>query len=217
MEKYIEEHDDLSNNFENKLKNAMNDFYNCLVDLNVLDERLMRNEKNRSLSLLKDNLDVREDQFADFYRTTYKASFAYLAQAQRHRTLKYQMQILKNKEYFVPPIIENDEKLKDEWLNDMNKVKDFNPQGELVLIKENGTYNDFILKCEERLCSAAQLEICRKTKDILTSYQKYLEEHDDPLKKDILNYTKGARCTFPEFKCSEDCHFREGKTLIRKI
>ena len=54
--------------------------------------------------------------------------------------------------YFVPPIIEDDEALVAEWLNDMKTVKEVTPQGELVLISEMGTFDNFILKCKERLC-----------------------------------------------------------------
>ena len=39
----------------------------------------------------------------------------------------------------------------------------------------------------------------------------------NPLKSEMENYTHGARCTFPGFKCSSDCHYLPGKRLIRKI
>jgi hypothetical protein len=96
-------------------------------------------------------------------------------------------------------------------------VKDITPQGELVKINEMGKYEDFILKCKERLCSAAQLEIMLQTKKTLLQYQKSLEESNSPLAKDIKKYTNGARCTFPDFNCSSDCKFNEGKLLVRKI
>ena len=108
------------------------------------------------------------------------------------------MQILKDKEYFIPPIIEDDKELVSEWLNDMDIVSSVYPQGELVLITESGKYEDFILKCKERLCSSAQLEIMNNAKDI----KKYL---------------KGARCTFKDFICTSDCKFKAGKLLDRKI
>ena len=49
-------------------------------------------------------------------------------------------------------------------------VKDITPQGELVRISEKGKYDDFVLKCKERLCSAAQLEIMMQTKETLLKY-----------------------------------------------
>ena len=73
------------------------------------------------------------------------------------------------------------------------------------------------MKCKERLCSAAQLEIMRQTKDTLTKYYEYLLENDEHLAKDIEKYTHGARCTFPDYKCAQTCGFKEGITLTRKI
>ena len=184
---------------------------------NVLEEGLLKNEKYRSLSLFGKDLDKKEEHFGDVYSTLYKGSFAQLAQAHRHRTLDYQMEMLNEKEYFVPPIIADDQMLVDEWLGDMQIVRGVNPQGELVKISEVGKYEDFILKCKERLCSAAQLEIMQQTRETLLKYKKALEKSNSPLAKDIEKYSHGARCTFPDFNCSSDCKFGEGKTLVRKI
>ena len=57
----------------------------------------------------------------------------------------------------------------------MKIVKGFTPQGEIVKISEVGKYEDFILKCKERLCSAAQLEIMLQTRKTLLNYKKALE------------------------------------------
>jgi len=184
---------------------------------NVLEEGLLKNEKYRSLSLFGKDLDKKEEHFGDVYSTLYKGSFAQLAQAHRHRTLDYQMEMLNEKEYFVPPIIADDQMLVDEWLGDMQIVRGVNPQGELVKISEVGKYEDFILKCKERLCTAAQLEIMLQTRETLLKYKKALEKSNSPLAKDIEKYSHGARCTFPDFNCSSDCKFGEGKTLVRKI
>ena len=92
-----------------------------------------------------------------------------------------------------------------------------NPQGEIVKVSEMGKYEDFVLKCKERLCSEAQLEIMLQTKENLIKYKKELEKSNNPLALDIEKYSHGARCTFPDFCCAEDCKIKEGKTLIRKI
>jgi len=230
MAKYMCQVAGYNNAFEKKLAVAMSEFIAELDRLNVLVEGLMKNEKYRSLSLFGKNIQIDEftdknikdkevnyEYFGQVYTTGYKASFAYLAQAQRHRTLDYQMEMMDEKEYFIPPIIMDDKNLVSEWLNDMNIVKDVNPQGELVKIIEVGKYEDFILKCKERLCSAAQLEIMIQTRKTLLKYKKALEETNNPLALDILKYSHGARCTFPDFKCLQDCKFSEGKTLTRKI
>jgi len=216
MQQYIE-NIDKSNSFETKLATEMLDFINQLEEKNLLVEGLMKNEKERKLSLFGNNLSGKSEVFSDVYSTTYKGSFAQLAQAHRHRTLDYQIELLSDKEYFIPPIIEDDAMLVDEWLQDMHVVEDVNPQGELILINELGKYEDFILKCKERLCTAAQLEIMLQTKETLLKYKEALEQADSPLKDDIKRYTLGARCTFPDFTCSSDCKFKEGKLLNRKI
>lgn len=216
MEEYIMNHN--SNNvFEVKLAYSMEQFINQLLDKNVLEEGLMKNEKHRKLSLFGKNLDKKEEYFGDVYSCVYKGSFAELAQAHRHRTLDYQIEMLFEKEYFIPPIIADDKMLVDEWNNDMQLVSQFNPQGEIVRISEVGKYEDFILKCKERLCTDAQLEIMLQTKETLLKYKKSLEEIKSPLAQDIEKYSKGARCTFFDFDCSKDCKFKEGKTLVRKI
>lgn len=216
MNEYIANADS-NNDFENKLSNAMKEFVEELARVNVLEDGLMKNEKKRGFSLLGAGLNNMSEYFGNVYCTTYKGTFAQLAQAHRHRTLDYKMEILEEKEYFVPPIIKGDEGLVKEWLDDMSVVKNVYPQGELVLINECGKYEDFILKCKERLCSAAQLEIAMQTKDILTKYGEALEKNNHYLKDDIKKYSKGARCTFKDFVCTSDCCFKEGKLLVREV
>lgn len=216
MQKYIE-NVDMDNAFERKLSSSMQELLNGLDDVNVLEEGLLKNEKYRSLSIFGKDLDKKEDHFGDVYSTLYKGSFVQLAQAHRHRTLDYQMEMQNEKEYYVPPIIADDQMLVDEWLGDMQIVKGVNPQGELVKISEVGKYEDFILKCKERLCSAAQLEIMQQTRETLLKYKKALEESNSPLAEDIEKYSHGARCTFKDYDCPSDCKFNEGKTLVRKI
>lgn len=216
MKDYIDKADK-DDYFQNSLAIKMQDFYDELGNLNILEEGLLRNEKCRSLSLFGDKLNSKEIYFGDVYSTVYNGSFAELAQAQRHRTLDYQMERLEQKDYFVPPIISDDEVLTLEWLNDMRSVADIVPQGELVRISEEGKYEDFILKCKERLCSAAQLEIMHQTRVTLLNYKEALGSKNHHLASDIIKYTNGARCTFPDFSCASDCGFKEGKSLTRKI
>lgn len=207
----------LDNDFEKKLATYMNEFIEELNNLNVLEDGLLKNEKYRTISLFGKNLDFKEEHFGDVYSTLYKGSLAEYAQAQRHRTLDYQMEFLDKKEYYIPPIIADDQMLVDEWLGDMQIVRGVTPQGELVKISEVGKYDDFILKCKERLCTGAQLEIAEQTRETLLRYKKALEKSGSPLAQDIQKYCHGARCTFPDFDCTSDCKFTEGKKLVRKI
>lgn len=216
MMKYIAK-SDINDEFERELSLAMEEFVYNLMDLNVLDMRLNKNEKNRELSLFGKDLNKKNNYFGDIYTYNYKGSLAQLAQAQRHRTLDYKMEFLNEKEFYIPEIIKDDNALVTEWLNDISSVSEVTPQGTLVNINETGTYDNFILKCKERLCSAAQLEIMNQTKETLTKYKEALVLSNHPLKDDINKYTKGARCTFPDYRCPRDCKFTEGKKLIRKI
>jgi len=216
MEEYINNHDK-NDDFQNKLSSYMKEFISELDRLNVLEDGLLKNEKERTISLFGNNLDNTKEYFGNVYITKYEATLAYLAQAQRHRTLDYKMEFMKDKKYYIPEIIKDDPVLVGEWLNDMNTVKNVIPQGELVTIIETGTYENFILKCKERLCTGAQLEIMKKTKEILLKYKDNLELNHDELYKTFEKYSQGARCTFPDFTCSSPCYFKEGITLTRKI
>ncbi len=216
LKKYVDNAQE-KNDFENKLKKYIYEFISELKRINVLEDGLLKNEKNRSISLFNNNLDKKEKYFGEVYFTTYKGTFAELAQAQRHRTLDYQMQIMTNKEFYVPLIIKDNDDLVNMWNNDMKKVSKYYPQGELILISECGKYDDFILKCMERLCTHAQLEIMLQTKLTLDEYREYLKDSNKELYKDICKYSKGARCTFPNYKCTEKCYFKEGVLLTRDI
>ena len=208
---------DTSDDFQVRLKAAMEEFIEELSKLNVLDVGLLKNEKHRNISLFGKEISGEKEYFGKVYHTIYKGTFAYLAHAHRHRTLDYQMERMENKEYYIPQIIKDDISLVNEWIKDIESVGDIHPQGELVLISECGKYEDFILKCKERLCSAAQLEIAQQTKETLMKYKAFLEDSGDKRALDIVKYTRGARCTFPDFDCTADCKFKEGKTLEREI
>ncbi len=214
FEKYIGDHK--NDYFENRLSFAMSEMLVELLKLNVLEPALMANEKARSLSLFKKQKE--EDEiYRNIYSTNYDASFTQLAQAHRHRTLDYSMYRKETKTYYIPPIIRENEVLSNAWLNDLQLVEDLVPQAEMVRVNETGKYEDFILKAKERLCTHAQLEIAMQTKETLEKYKEALIEADHYLKNDIFKYDKGARCTFPDYKCPSDCGFVEGKRLVRKI
>ena len=215
FKKYIKEH--ANNDFSCKLSKYMQEFIDELEKLNILDDGLLKNEKNRSISLFGSNLKDKEEYFGDVYATVYEGSFAMLAQAQRHRTIDYKIEINDDNKFFIPPILLDDNTLKNEWLKDIKSVKGVYPCGQLITIFERGTYENFILKCKERLCSCAQLEIMNQTKNTLHKYSVALEKNNNPLKDDIKSYLKGARCTFKDFVCYNKCNFKDGINLKNKI
>ena len=132
-------------------------------------------------------------------------------------TLRYNMKIEDEPKFYIPKIIENDEELKSDWLKDINSLKDLFPQGMLVKINERGTVEDFILKCKERLCGCAQLEIMLQTKEILDKYIENTKNTNKYVYEYLLPYERGVRCTFKGWKCASPCIWGAKNSLTRKI
>ena len=197
--------------FSIQLKKAMKEFLEALPDVKV--EKLNPRVKGTTLSLFAKR--DRKEEFGENYCTTYLASFAQLAQAQRHRTLAYEMTLLENPQYYVPRIIRGTE-LEKEWLEDISSLEKYYPQGMLVKVNERGTVENFVLKCTERLCGAAQLEIMEQTVETMN---KYLEavKGNTTIESYLLPYSKGARCTFPKWKCNSPCIFGGKNAMTRKV
>lgn len=200
------------NAFSIKLKETFKEFLAVMPDLEI--EGLDSRNKNRNFSLFAQRKN-RNEEFGENYSVTYLASFAQLAQAQRHRTLSYEITLLDEPKYYVPPIIAGTN-LEKEWLKDISSLKEFFPQGMLVQVNERGTIENFVLKCMERLCGFSQLEIMQETKNIMN---KYLEATKDKpeLYQYLLPYSRGARCTFPGWKCDSPCVFGGYGAMIRNI
>ena len=200
------------NTFSIKLKETFKEFLAAMPDLEI--EGLDSRNKNRNFSLFAQRKN-RNEEFGENYSVTYLASFAQLAQAQRHRTLSYEITLLDEPKYYVPPIIAGTN-LEQEWLKDISSLKEFFPQGMLVQVNERGTIENFVLKCMERLCGFSQLEIMQETKNIMN---KYLEATKDKpeLYQYLLPYSRGARCTFPGWKCDSPCVFGGYGAMIRNI
>lgn len=200
------------NAFSIKLKETFKEFLTAMPDLEI--EGLDSRNKNRNFSLFAKRKN-RNEEFGENYSVTYLASFAQLAQAQRHRTLSYEITLLDEPKYYVPPIIAGTN-LEKEWIQDISSLKEFFPQGMLVQVNERGTIENFVLKCMERLCGFSQLEIMQETKNIMN---KYLEATKDKpeLYQYLLPYSRGARCTFPGWKCDSPCVFGGYGAMIRNI
>ena len=201
--------------FNLKLKDSMKDFIDSIPE-NLKVELLNADVKERNISMF-DTRKNRKESFSETYCTTYKGSFAEYAQAHRHRTIRYNMSLLSENEYYIPEIIKDDEKLVKEWILDISSVSDIFPQGMLINIVERGTYEDFILKCKERLCGCAQLEIALQTKKTLSKYLLATEKEDKDIYDFLKNYEKGARCTFPGYNCESRCVWGAVEALTRKI
>lgn len=199
--------------FDIKLKEVFKEFLEAIPDLQV--DGLNADMKKRGLSFFATRKN-RKEEFGENYCTTYLASFAELAQAQRHRTLIYEMTLLEEPKYYIPPIIRGTE-LEAEWLKDIESLKDYFPQGMLLQINERGTVENFVLKCTERICGAAQLEIMEQTLHTMKKYLDETKETNEEVYKYLLPYSKGARCTFPGWRCEQPCVFGPAGAINRKI
>ena len=97
----------------------------------------------------------------------------------------------------------------------LNNEKMFFSQGMLVQVNERGTIENFVLKCTERLCGSAQLEIMEQTQKTMAKYLDATKMQPE-LYNYLLPYSKGARCTFPGWKCNSPCIFG-GKNAMHRI
>ena len=172
-----------------------------------------KDAKSRGFSLGMTG-DVGIDVWSDIYSVGYWGSLAELAQAQRHRSIWYQMAWGKMDECYVPELLEGADV--EEWKKDFRELRSEGivPQGTLVWIRERGTVEAFVMKCKERICSCAQLEIMRQTEELL---MRYYEGSEGWVKEELGKYANGkARCTWEGFECGSKCGWAEGINLQRR-
>lgn len=167
-----------------------------------------------------DNLEY----FGDVYTAKFYASFAQVAQEQRHRTLRVKMNF-SGKEpgeygYYVPEILDSED-LKQAWLKDISSVGGEYPQGMMVSVTEQGLFEDFVLKCKERMCGRAQLEIMRITERLTEKFIKNRQNLSAANQKRLKSITENekpcARCRYADFVCREGCKWGAEGALNRKI
>lgn len=169
----------------------------------------------------KDSYDKKE-YYGDMYISKYKASFAEVAQAERHRTLHYNIDLPSILTVYVPKIIRGS-RLEEEWIGDYNILINNNiiPQGTLLDVTESGRFEDFVLKCKERLCARAQLEITEVTVDQVKKFAMNSRNNMCTLNKKLvqrmirgthdLDYNNldsiivETRCRFCDYTCKEPC------------
>lgn len=167
---------------------------------------------------------IGENYYGDAYTISYYASFVHIAQAQRHRVIKYFMHYMDNIHMFYTPQIlftSEDTNIVNEWLSDLKSVENLIPQATLVGIIETGHISDFVTsKCTERLCGRAQLEIMRRTVETVNDFnlhrydfsragQAYLDKVIDST--GVLTKCKQLG------SCKEGCRWGSEKALTRNI
>lgn len=207
-----------SHPFEKKLYPYIVEFLKQLQVTGYVDEILIRNGKGRQISMFRD-CSVTE-YFGDVYATNFRCSFAVYMHLNRHRTLKYYMKTPsapEKLEFYVPELISDKPDLRKEWLGDLDQLREHYPQAMLVDVSEMGNLEDFILKAIERKCSSVLLETTRVVNGVLTKYQQALAAMGHEGAKKLASMQKGAKCTFPNFKCPNPCGFSLGVNEKRKI
>lgn len=221
---------------ESAKKNTSN-FYKSLADSakELADEFLyaignkviLTDIKNQSIRFFEGVDETKgynkSEYIGDSYTLRYTASLAMLAQAQRHRTIRYSMYIPTEDKYsfYIPRII-REYGLEDEWLTDIKSVAYCTPQGTLVDVTEQGIFEDFALKCKERLCGRAQLEIATSTAE---QAHKFIENKENMCEYnqsllDAMTNSKcevAPRCCFRDFRCTDGCRWGAKEGLTRSI
>jgi len=214
LKKFIEEQV-TDTPFFTRLKQEMQDFIDATAAYALDDIGLNPGAKGIKLPFFEME-EERNEEFGENYSMNYYASCATFAQLERHRTCHYSIKIPKEKKYFIPAFIEDDESLVKEWISDLKSVtteEDF-PQATMFLINERGRYENFIEKAQERLCGEAQYEIAMLTKEQLNRYLENVTSEN--AYKHLSKINTGARCTFG-YKCARACMFGAKCALERKF
>lgn len=209
MEEYIETCE--RNAFNSMLIPWFKDFCSQLSELKVPE--LVTTGKNRQLSLFATR--HREFEWGESYSTNYMGSWVHFAQAQRHRTLNYEIELPETPSFYVPKIITS-ESLKEEWLKDMAEIQNNFPQAMLIKINERGTVENFVQKCYERLCGHPQLEITLQTKETLEHYISNTSKTNPVIADILVPLNQGARCKFG-WKCNSPCFCGPNQAFSRLI
>lgn len=168
--------------------------------------------------------DENAEYYGDVYTSVFYASFAQIAQEQRHRTTRVKINFggkdASEYGFFVPPILKGTG-LEKEWLADMELIKEVYPQGTLVEVTEQGLFEDFVVKCKERMCGRAQLEIMLDTMHMIEKFEKNrqnLSKANQKRLESILERDRPcARCGFDDFQCVEGCIWGKKEALTRLI
>ena len=177
--------------------------------------------------IMGDTGKVSEDDYLGVtYSVSYPASLAHVAQAERHRTLKHYMLFnASDSRYFrfyVPKCIRGTA-LEKQWLDDLDKVSHLVPQATQVGFIETGHVSDFILKCEERLCGRAQLEITEQTEK---TAKRFIDAVDSGNASEVLKcYVDKLRNSNGEVKtkcamlsgCKESCKWCKNGTVFTRL
>lgn len=211
----------LTSSFYKELVKAMLEFKDCLVG--IMGEQPIKDNKNREFNLFTKLEASDKEIISDVYKMRYRASFAELAQAQRHRTIVYRAYLdteEKDNFFYIPKCIYQTD-LQEEWLSDAESIRGNFPQGLMLDIEERGLIETFLLKSKERICGRAQLEIADITAQQMSKFIGVKEElsilNKELLERHIKKDQVIAKCLMDGFKCKEVCSWGSKGAIDRLI
>lgn len=203
FEEFQQNSNGCSLDFAQRVLYSMQDFSSQVSNLGVNG---LVSKTDQHLSLF--NPTKLEDYFEEVYSTSYLASFAAFAQAQRHRTIRHYIssgtEMGAPLGFFVPPIIKK-ARLESVWISDLKSVAENDyPQAQLVMANESATVHEFRPKAILRLCGKSQKEIQQITLETANKYRMYGQK-----------YSISTPCAQGEYVCPNTCVW--GKNGLERI
>jgi len=174
---------------------------------------LYKNNKNIKLSLFAENnpfsgINKPNDYGASINYNSH-LSFSGVAQGLRHRTCDFEIQVPTNFSCFIPEFIKGTSN-ELEYLQDMQKVFNLYPQGQMLNVNLNASLKNIIeFMGKERACERAQQEIenwyvNQFLPDIVEGLSKR-PEYEEEYKLLRTRYLDKCRCAYPNYHCPNPC------------
>ncbi len=163
----------------------------------------------------------RDENIGESFCINSTGSFAMLAQLQRHRFMMHDEMLLPdldNFRFFTPPIIADPGLLR-KWEEDITSVKGNYPQGMLLDICSVGFVDSFVRLSQERLCGAAQYEICMWAKEVLRRLiSGCVEGNFTAAAKELIPLDSlSTKCRFGNYVCHRPCPLGPNEAFTRLI
>ncbi len=232
-------HDDIGMvSYCSNLKDEFEKFSQCIEDAGLIIPGLI-NRKGRKIDTMIDNyssiygrlkstadmlleyptVDVLDDNIV----VRYKASFAAMAQLQRHRTSRFTMSVVheggaifrtadcydydRRMTYFCPTVLCGMEYVYKEWNSDMNLVARHQtlPIATKIAFKMTTTFEDFRQIMMERCCGRAQFETYKTVAEIHQALFRQSSEYREFCADYNLPQRGVTKCMMQ--KCAEPCRF----------
>ena len=163
----------------------------------------------------------RQENFGESFCINSTGTFTMFAQLQRHRFMmldEFTIPDPNNCNFFRPAFIE-DPALQAKWDTEIRSLAERFPQGMMLDICSMGCVDSFIRMSLERLCGAAQYEICMWTNENLKRLiSGCIETNSVGAAYDLMRLQqRGAKCQFGNYLCANPCPFGPNGAFDRLI